>query len=258
MTHPADDRPALGCPLDARGPADGTDAHPPTGRRGRSRPRHCRSACCRRPTSCTPSLGGAGRTAAWQARDARQPADQGHGNAKEPHEARLATPRSSMSTSATSRTSGAPSSRPTVAASPTSSSQRTRAWPAASSRRHGRDARLQRARAAHPRVHRWTSASAAWPASTPARTRAILGIVVARSRRLRPGHRGVRRATQDPAAVADGEPRASTSRATHEVRRRAGEARRTSAARSGIFVDPVHCKGCAECVEVCARSATTR
>ena len=67
------------------------------------------------------------------------------------------------------------SCRPTAAASPTWSCPADAGLarehhPA----RHGRDPRLQPARAAHPASSCSTSASAAWPASAPAPTRAIL------------------------------------------------------------------------------------
>ena len=47
-------------------------------------------------------------------------------------------------------------------------------------------------------------------------------------------------------------------RADPEVRRRSPRRRASSPRRSGIFVDPAHCKGCGECVEVCSAPGPRR
>ena len=90
-------------------------------------------------------------------------------------------------------------------------------------------------------------ASGAWPASTPARIprssawrsrgRSSTGRS-RRSRRRSPSRPSPRATAREPLRPHD------------EVRGRAGR-RGLEPAQFGIFVDPVHCKGCAECVEVC-------
>ena len=61
-------------------------------------------------------------------------------------------------------------------------------------------------------------------------------------------------AESDPAG---GDERARTLHAHDQVRRGA-EPQGPRAGLFGIFVDPVHCKGCGECVEVCHALGATR
>ena len=186
----------------------------------------------------------------------RTPLIKEAGELKEAHESRLAVLAPPIfDVDRTSRISGDRSCPPTGAASRTMSSRPMSAWRAASSRRHVRDARLQRARAADPRVpprqvrrlHGLRQClprhAPSWPSPSRSPTSSRGSTPSRRPSRSRPLAADHARAHFAP---------------TTEVRRRPGAQGRPEPAAFGIFVDPVHCKGCAECVEVCTPSATTR
>ena len=135
----------------------------------------------------------------------------------------------------------------------TSSCRPSRRRPQHHPARHRRDARLQRPRAADPGVHlrrlrRLHGLRQRLPGHGDPRRRAA-GI----------GHRRRdRRPSRRPARAAPSPRRAARATSpTPEVRRRP-EPTRPRAGPFGIFVDPVHCKGCASASRSATRSATTR
>ena len=99
-------------------------------------------------------------------------------------------------------------------------------------------------------------ASAAWRCVSACPDTAILATAQPRAA-LAASHRGLRRDRSAP------DPAKPSHRRGHfcahaEVRRRVPSARASKPAPFGIFVDPIHCKGCAECVEVCAQPGPRR
>ena len=195
----------------------------------------------RRPTSCARSRAG-------------RPMVDTVDLTKEAGEPRRSTRRDSSarcrcSTCTTTSPISAPRSCPSTAPGrPTAATRPTSAWALDHPAGNGRDARLQHAGAAHPAVHR-------------RRVRRLHGLRQRLSRHGDPGHgpaaRGARGAIEAFAAARPTRAGACAldlrAQFVDDPEVRDGPRAQGPRARAfGIFVDPAHCKGCGECVEVCA------